>query len=630
MKPGEGGQSSSDFVSGMLASISLPKLTFQSYYESRQVRLADVSPIGRLGQYHVLSRRTGGMGEVYVCLRDIEEPQPPVALKTFKPHLQFDPHTRRAFQRECALWARASLSPNILPVWGVEKINGRTFIVMAGVLPGADDEVTLGDLMDVKPPSVALTLCFARMIAGSLAMAAKAVPGLVHGDLQPSNILMMWPNVPYISDFGLARLAQKGLHGDVLRPNRKYCSPNAQDPTAALTVLDDVYSYGLIITELLDRIANPRSPGNDNAASRELAKQVRSDLLTLAQQCCAPDPDLRPRHFGAIYACLERIVPSEEWHFPPELGHFPNPEVRPERLAMVADALLQLEEYGLALEYISSIHPQWTDWRILLCRAVAHLGVGQTGQARRMLYKAYTARHQQARDSASAHDLALIRYLLACAHIAVHSHRVATNLLQLLIDEAPDPEIKRSALFSLVSLYIEKRCYKQAEWLLHEQRCDYSPVDYWHQLGIIHLRLRNWTQAVEAFRRAIDLEPLDPVRHLHLGQALAGMTDRTAEALTSFNRALDCGDLKPETMIFALACAHRLGDASQTSRLSAAVRRNFAHKQVVDIQHRAARLALNIQADTVPGLRRARSDVRWEKRGLTGLPHAGRSPLAKR
>jgi len=630
MIPGEGSQSDSGFMSGLFASIAVPKLTFHSYYESRQVRLADVCPIGRLGQYRVLSRHRGGMGEVYVCLRDMEGPQPPIALKTFQPHLQFDPPTRRAFRRECALWARASLAPNILPIWGVESVDGRTFIVMAGVLPGVDDEVTLSDLMDVKPPSVALTLCFARMIAGSLAMAAKAVPGLVHGDLKPSNILMMWPNVPYISDFGLARLAQEGLRGDVLRPNRKYCSPNARDPTAALTILDDVYSYGLIITELLDRIANPRGPGNDNAASRKMAKHVHSDLLTLAQQCCALDPDLRPGNFGAIYTCLERIVPNEEWQSPPELGHFPNPKVRPERLVMVANALLQLEEYELTLDFISSIHPQWTDWRILLYRGIAYLGVGQAGQARRMLYKAWNARRHQPRDSASARDLALIRYQLACAHIMVRSYRVATNILQLLIDQAPNPEIKMSALFSLVSLYIEKRCYQQAEWLLREQRCDYHPVDYWHQLGIIHLRLRNWMQAVEAFRRTLELDPLNPVRHSHLGQALAGLTDRTAEALTSFNRALDCGDLAPETMVFALACARRLDDASQINRLNAAVRRHFAHRQVADIQHRAARLALQIQAGTVPGLRRARSDVRWEKRGLAALPDAGRSPLAER
>jgi serine/threonine protein kinase len=630
MVAGEGGESSSDFVGGLFASISMPKLTFHSYFESRQVRLTDLRPIGRLGQYHVLSRSRGGMGEVYVCLRDIEGLQPPVALKTFQPHLEFDPPTRRGFRRECALWARASLAPNILPLWGMENIDGRTFIAMPGVLPGVDGEVTLGDLMDVRPPSVALTLCLARMIAGSLAIAAKAVPGLVHGDLKPSNILMMWPNVPYISDFGLARLAQTGLQGDVLRPDRTYCSPNARDPAAALTVLDDVYSYGLIISELLDRITDPRGPQNDGAASRKVAEQVRSELLVLAQQCCAPDPDLRPGSFGAIYTRIERIVPSEEWHFPPELSRFPNPEIRPERLVMVAGTLLELEEYGMTLEFISGIHPQWTDWRIVLYRGVAHLRLGHHRQGRKMLRKAWTARRQQPEDSSSARELALISYLLACAHIMVHSYRVATSILHSLIDQAPDAGIRANALFSLVSLYIEKRCYKQAEWLIREHRCDYDPVDYWHQLGIIYLRLCNWVQAVEAFRQAAQLDPLNPVRHSHLGQAFAGLADCTAEALASFNRALDCGDLASETMVFSLACARRLGDAGQIDRLTAIVSRHFEQKQIADIQHRAAILAQHMQTGTVPALRRARSDVRWEKRGLAGLRDVGTSPVAEK
>ena len=205
----------------------------------------------------------------------------------------------------------------------------------------------------------------------------------------------------------------------------------------------------------------------------------------------------------------------------------------------------------------------------------------------------------------------------------VRSYRVATNMLRLLINQAPDPEIKMSALFSLVSLYIERRCYKQAEWFLREHNCDYGSVDYWHQLGIINLRLCNWMQAAEAFHQAVELDPLNPVRHSHLGQALAGMTDRPAEALAAFNQALDCGDLAPETMVFSLACARRLGDTNQINRLTAIVRRHFEHKQVADIQHKVAILAHHMQAGTVPALRRARSDVYWEKRRLARLPDVG-------
>ena len=103
-----GGIASTSFLS---AWPSAADLIPSSYCENRQVRLADFKPTGRLGRYHILRKYEGGMGEVYVCLRDMEEPQPPIALKTFRSKFSFDSVARRAFQRECALWARASLAP---------------------------------------------------------------------------------------------------------------------------------------------------------------------------------------------------------------------------------------------------------------------------------------------------------------------------------------------------------------------------------------------------------------------------------------------------------------------------------------------------------------------------------------
>ena len=38
---------------------------------------------------------------------------------------------------------------------------------------------------------------------------------------------MMWPNLPYISDFGLARIAQQGLRGDALRRDLVYAFSGA-------------------------------------------------------------------------------------------------------------------------------------------------------------------------------------------------------------------------------------------------------------------------------------------------------------------------------------------------------------------------------------------------------------------
>ena len=312
------------------------------------------------------------------------------------------------------------------------------------------------------------------------------------------------------------------------------------------------------------------------------------------------------------------MVPNDDWHFPPGLNHFPNPEVRPQRLRMVAQTLLQLKTYDIGLDFFASIRHDWLDWQLQAGQGIAYLGTGKPIKALHVLEKAGTARRQERWDPDLTRDLAQISYLCAGAHIMMHSYRGATRILQRLIDHAPNQQIRSDALYSLVNICIERRHYKQAEWLLLEKRTDKDSADYWHQLGLIYLRLCDWPQAVEAFRRALKFDPLSSMLHSHLGQALAGIPDRTTEALVSFNRAADCGDLAPETFMFSLACANRLADDHEIDRLSRLIERHFEHAQTVDIQRRAAQLANRIESGTVPAYRRARGDVRWERRMATG------------
>lgn len=114
----------------------LTSLGASPLYTTRQLVLADTPTKGRLGDYHIITKYQTKASEVCVCLRDIDIPQPPIALKSFRSELTFDPVARRAFKRECAVWARASIAPGILPIWGLEEITGRTFISMPGALPG--------------------------------------------------------------------------------------------------------------------------------------------------------------------------------------------------------------------------------------------------------------------------------------------------------------------------------------------------------------------------------------------------------------------------------------------------------------------------------------------------------------
>jgi serine/threonine-protein kinase len=78
--------------------------------------------------------------------------------------------------------------------------------------------------------------------------------GILHRDIKPSNIIIDADNIPYLTDFGLARIAEAGestMSADMLLGTPHYISPEQAKGQKSLDGRTDIYSLGVVLYELV-------------------------------------------------------------------------------------------------------------------------------------------------------------------------------------------------------------------------------------------------------------------------------------------------------------------------------------------------------------------------------------------
>ncbi len=199
----------------------------------------------QLGAYQLLQQMgSGGMATVYKAWHARLDRH--VAIKVMHESFLQDSGFLARFEREAQIVARLE-HPNIIPVYDFAEAEGRPYLVMkfiegetlkAKLNRGAP---TLDDVRRLLPP-----------IADALDYAHRQ--GILHRDIKPSNILLDAQGMPYLSDFGLARIAQLGestLSQDVVLGTPQYISPEQAMGRRDLTPATDLYSFGVVIYEML-------------------------------------------------------------------------------------------------------------------------------------------------------------------------------------------------------------------------------------------------------------------------------------------------------------------------------------------------------------------------------------------
>ncbi|HEC24275.1 MAG TPA: serine/threonine protein kinase [Chloroflexi bacterium] len=200
--------------------------------------------VGRnLGPYRILEELgIGGMATVYKAYQPSMDRY--VAVKVLPRHFAQDPTFSGRFEHEARVIARLEHA-RILPVYDYGEEDGITYIVMRYL-----DAGTLADRIQGTPLDLEETVRIISQIAEGLDYAHSR--GVIHRDIKPSNIMLDRSGDVYITDFGIAKLAESTTQftGSGIVGTPTYLSPE-QGLGQPVDHRTDIYSLGVVLYQML-------------------------------------------------------------------------------------------------------------------------------------------------------------------------------------------------------------------------------------------------------------------------------------------------------------------------------------------------------------------------------------------
>ena len=266
----------------------------------------DLDPLigRRLGAYRVEREiGRGGMGAVYEATRADLEFNKRVAIKLVKRGMDTDFILRR-FRKERQILAALDHPHIALLLDGGTTGDGLPYFVMEYI-----EGQPLYSYCDDHQLSIAERLKLFRAICDAIHYAHQKL--VVHRDIKPSNVLVTAEGVPKLLDFGIAKLLNPELAGDITHDptatamrlmTPEYASPEQVqgEPTTPTT---DVYSLGVLLYELL---TGHRPYRLRNRAPHEIARVICEEPPAPLSIIITRPDDLLPAVFSGAEATTLR------------------------------------------------------------------------------------------------------------------------------------------------------------------------------------------------------------------------------------------------------------------------------------------------------------------------------------
>lgn len=318
-----------------------PRAGQPSHPGARDWKIGQTMKVTGLGEFLIHDIKGGegksGMGIVYIVL---DMNSTPFAVKTLQRQYLDTEALVRQFLRECETWIKMEQHENIARAFYVCVLDGHPYVFLEYV-SGSDlrKKISSGQL------SIRNSLRYSIQFCRGMAHAGRIIPGFVHRDVKPENCLLTFNDVLKVTDFGLVKIltaskqsATRDLRnakfpddsqsrqfqmqeGDMGIGTMPYMAPEQFTNFTGVGITADVYSFGVMLYEMLTRERPFRAQGIDEWYAQHLKtvpcepsfknEQVSSRLSSLTMRCLAKNPKQRFPNFAVLEKELAAIFLEE-------------------------------------------------------------------------------------------------------------------------------------------------------------------------------------------------------------------------------------------------------------------------------------------------------------------------------
>ncbi len=286
----------------------------------REFRVGDVLE----QRFEIEQLRLGFMGVVYIAYD--RQRRGRVVLKTFQNKFLWDDEAIDLFRAESELWMRLGSHPNIVRAYDLRTLLGKPHVV-AEYVHGGPLRALVGHLSLQESIDYAIQICW------GMTYAVEQV-AMMHCDLKPDNIMVTLDGQIKVTDFGLARVLPIWQWSEQMRTKRMpaklrttvnevlggtlpYMAPEMLERVAAPGTWSDIYSFGVMLFELLtgrlpfdsmrDELMICMHIEQPPPSPLKLKPNLPEELAQIVLQCMAKRPGDRFQSFHDVEQELQSV-----------------------------------------------------------------------------------------------------------------------------------------------------------------------------------------------------------------------------------------------------------------------------------------------------------------------------------